>query len=80
MDVDAGRGLALEGVASSVKASLKETGQALPLVPPLKGHVALKYERPSWYVRAEAEMANRQDRVGEFETPTQGYVNYRVVF
>ncbi|MYG47853.1 MAG: TonB-dependent receptor [Gemmatimonadales bacterium] len=72
-DVDAGRGLALEGVASSVKGSLKETGRPLPLVPPLKGHVALKYERPSWYVRAEAEMADEQDRVGEFETPTPGY-------
>lgn len=73
VDVDAGRGLALEGVASSVKGSLKETDQPLPLVPPLKGHVALKYERPSWYVRAEAEMADEQDRVGEFETPTSGY-------
>ena len=72
-DVDVGRGLALEGVASSVKGRLKETGQPLPLVPPLKGHVAVKFERPSWYVRAEAEMADLQDRVGEFETPTPGY-------
>ena len=73
VDVDAGRGLALEGVASLVKGSLKGSGRPLPLVPPLKGHVAVKYERRSWYVRAEAEMANRQDRVGEFETPTHGY-------
>ena len=35
--------------------------------------MALKYERRSWYLRAEAEMADRQDRVGEFETPTNGY-------
>ena len=73
VDVDAGRGLALEGVASSVRGSLKETGQPLPLIPPLKGHLALKYERPSWYLRAEAEMADGQDRVGEFETSTAGY-------
>ena len=73
LDVDAGRGLVLQGVASLVRGSLKESGQPLPLVPPLKGHVALKYERPSWYVRAEARMANRQDRVGEFEAPTPGY-------
>ena len=73
VDVDAGRGLALEGVASLVDGSLKGSGQPLPLVPPLKGHVAVKYERPSWYVRAEAEMADRQDQVGEFETPTRGY-------
>ncbi|MXX71728.1 MAG: TonB-dependent receptor [Gemmatimonadetes bacterium] len=73
VDVDAGRGLALEGVASMVNGRLKGTDQPLPLVPPLKGHVAVKYERPSWYVRAEAEMADQQDRVGEFETATAGY-------
>ena len=78
VDVDAGRGLALEVVASSVKGSLKETGHPLPLVPPLKGHVALKYERPSWYVRGEAEMADQQDRVGEFEQPTRGYTVFNV--
>ena len=73
VDVDTGRGLVLEGVASSVNGSLKETDRPLPLVPPLKGHVALKYERTSWYLRVETEMAARQDRVGEFETPTDGY-------
>ena len=73
LDVDAGGGLALEAVASAVRGGLKGTGDPLPLVPPLKGHVALKYERPSWYVRAESEMAARQDRVGEFEEPTDGY-------
>ena len=73
VDVDAGRGLALEGVASAVNGRLKGTGQPLPLIPPLKGHLAVKYEKPSWYLRAEAEMADLQDRVGEFETPTRGY-------
>ena len=76
LDVDVGRGLAVEAVASSVSGSLKDTAQALPLVPPLKGHVALKYERPLWFVRGEAEMAARQDRIGEFETATDGYVVY----
>ena len=78
LDVDAGRGLAFEAVASSVKGSLKDTEQPLPLVPPLKGHVALKYERPGWFIRAESEMAARQDRVGEFETPTDGYTVFNV--
>ena len=73
VDVDTGRGLVFEGVASSVNGSLKETDRPLPLVPPFKGHVALKYERTSWYLRVETEMAARQDRVGEFETPTDGY-------
>ncbi len=73
VDVHAGGGLAVEGVVSSVRGSLKESGDPLPLVPPLKGHAALKYERPRWWVRGEAEMAARQERVGEFETPTDGY-------
>ena len=73
VDVDAGGGLALEGVVSSVKGSLKDSDAPLPLVPPLKGHVALKLERPRWWVRGEAEMAGRQERIGEFETPTDGY-------
>ena len=78
LDLDAGRGLAFEAVASSVKGSLKETEEPLPLVPPLKGHLALKYERPGWFIRAESEMAARQDRVGEFETPTDGYTVFNV--
>ena len=73
VDVDMGRGLAFEAVAASVTGSLKDTDQPLPLVPPLKGHTALKYERPKWFIRGEAEMAARQDRIGEFETATDGY-------
>lgn len=77
-DVDAHlwRGLALEAVASSVSGNLKGTDQALPLVPPLRRRVALKYERPLWFIRGEAEMAARQDRTGEFETTTDGYLVY----
>lgn len=73
VDVHAGGGLAVESVISSVRGSLKDTEAPLPLVPPVKGHVALKYERPRWWVRGEAEMAARQERIGEFETPTDGY-------
>ena len=73
VDADLGRGLVLNAVASSVNGIIRDTDQPLPLVPPLKGHVALKYERPSWFIRAEAEMAARQDRIGEFETATDGF-------
>ena len=78
--VDLGGGLAMEAVASAVEGSLKnETRDALPLVPPLNGHVALKYERPAWFVRGESEMAARQDRIGEFEEPTDGYAVFNLV-
>ena len=73
VDVDIGGGFALEAVASSVQGSLKGTDRPLPLVPPLRGHTALKYERPLWFIRGEAEMAAKQDRIGEFETVTDGY-------
>ena len=33
----------------------------------------VKYDRPTWYVRGEAELAARQGRIGQFETPTAGY-------
>ena len=75
-DVHVWRGLAIEAMASSVTGTLKDTDLPLPLVPPLKGLVALKYERPLWFIRAEREMAARQDRVGRFEHPTAEYVVY----
>ena len=73
VNVHAGGGLAMESVISSVRGSLKDTNAPLPLVPPVRGHVALKYDRPRWWLRGEAEMAARQERTGEFETPTDGY-------
>lgn len=78
VDVDMGRGLALEAAASSVRGSIEDSGQPLPLVPPLRGHAALKYGRPLWFIRGEAEMAARQARIGEFETPTGGYTVFNL--
>ncbi len=73
LDMDLGRGFALEAVGSGVRGHLTSTQVPLPLVPPLKGHAALKYEQPRWFTRWEVEMAARQDRIGEFEIPTDGY-------
>ena len=64
---------AVEGTASYVRGTLQETDEPLPLIPPLNGRVALEYERPAWFVRGETELAARQDRIGEFETATEGY-------
>lgn len=70
---DAGNGWALHGTASHVRGSLRDTGRPLPLVPPFRGRAAFEYERPAWFVRAEAEIAAKQDRTGEFESATDGY-------
>ena len=70
---DLGRGLALQAVASSVKGTLTETDRPIPLIPPLQGHVGVEYERPAWFVGWDTELATQQDRVGPFESPTDGY-------
>ncbi len=65
--------LTLEGTASRVRGSLQETDEPLPLIPPLSGRIALEYDRPLWFARGESVVAARQDRIGDFETETDGY-------
>ena len=71
--LDLGGGLAVYGVASHVEAVLTDTKEPLPLIPPLHGRLAAEYEQPAWFIRAEVEMAARQDRIGAFESSTDGY-------
>lgn len=73
LDWHLGGGLALQAVASSVRGTLTEIESPIPLIPPLQGRVGAEYERPAWFVGWETEMAKRQDRVGAFEDPTDGY-------
>ena len=73
LDWDLGRGLALHAGASSVNGRFTETDHPIPLIPPLQGRLGVEYERPAWFVVWETEMATRQDRVGAFEAPTDGY-------
>ncbi|MYI06421.1 MAG: TonB-dependent receptor [Gemmatimonadetes bacterium] len=70
---DLGRGLALQALASSVRGTLTGTDRPIPLIPPLKGRVGIEYERPTWFVGWDTEMAAEQDRVGAFESATKGY-------
>ena len=73
VDGDLGRGWAFHGAASYVRGELEDTRTPLPLIPPMQGRVAVEHEHPAWFVRAEAEIAAEQDRVDEFEMPTDGY-------
>ena len=65
--------LQVEAVVSYVRGSIRSTGEALPLMPPLQGRVAVGYAPVDWFVEGEAKMAARQERIGAFETPTDGY-------
>lgn len=78
-DWNVAAGWALQGTASHVRAEFTDTGRPVPMIPPLRGRVAVEHERPRWFARVEAELAGGQERVGEFETPTAGYEMFNVV-
>ncbi|HEX4933523.1 MAG TPA: TonB-dependent receptor, partial [Gemmatimonadaceae bacterium] len=45
-----------------------------PFVPPLNGSVGVRYDRTRWFVSGQLRGAARQERLGDFEDPTAGYV------
>lgn len=65
--------------ASYVRGTLREDGLPLPLIPPLRGMVELRHERPAFTLGAGTRWAARQDRLGEFETPTDGYAVHHLL-
>jgi iron complex outermembrane recepter protein len=69
------RHLVLNGVASYVRGTLSSEDRPLPMIPPLRGHVTVRYERPGYFTGVTWRVAAEQDRVAvaEFETPTPGF-------
>lgn len=65
--------LTAKAVASYVEGRIEATNEPLPLIPPLQGRFALGYAPPNWFIEAETRVADRQDRTGPFESPTDGY-------
>lgn len=65
--------LVADATASYVRGTLTDTDEPLPFMPPLQGGVNLRYETESFFAGAGWKGAAEQDRVGEFETPTDGY-------
>jgi iron complex outermembrane receptor protein len=45
----------------------------LPLMPPLNGRVGARHETPRWSYGAGLRWSARQERLGDFETPTDAY-------
>jgi iron complex outermembrane receptor protein len=43
------------------------------MMPPLKGNIGVTYSFNSFTLGGRVRIAARQDRLGEFETPTDGY-------
>jgi iron complex outermembrane receptor protein len=57
-----------------VRGTLNDTGDPLPRIPPLAGRLGASYSTGPWRFRAGGRAAAAQERVGEFEEPTEGYV------
>lgn len=77
--------LDLEFGADFVRAELRDTGEPLPRIPPRRYRLGLHYRGDRVTGRIEGVRAEEQDRVSQFETPTEGYtllnasVGYRVL-
>jgi iron complex outermembrane receptor protein len=62
------------GSLSYVKGDLIDRGEPIPRIPPLKGRAGFRVDIGSLSLESALRFASRQDRPGEFETPTNGYV------
>lgn len=65
----------VNGTVSYVRGTISETDEPLPAMPPLRGHIAARYERPEFFAGVAWRAAAEQQRIAEqdFETATRGY-------
>jgi len=63
----------LTGSASYTHGDIKNTGNPLPQIPPLKTQLEIKYASPKLSFGINSQIASAQNRVDEFETATDGY-------
>lgn len=61
------------GSASYVWGELVDVQRSLPFIPPLEGKINIGYELGRLSLSAALRAAAEQNRVGEFEVPTDGY-------
>ena len=64
----------LSGSGAYVRGDLVDDDEPMPLIPPLRGRFEAAYARGKIRLSGSAEAARRQDRLGAFEEPTDGYV------
>lgn len=64
----------LSSSISYTRGEIKSTNSPLPQIPPMKGFFEAKYSHNNFSFGVNSEMAARQNRVDEFESPTAGYI------
>lgn len=73
VEVDASTHLTLTLSASYVRGILTDSGESLPMIPPLNGSIGVDWHCCIWSVGAELLGAFEQYQLGDFEQPTAGY-------
>ncbi len=74
-DVQPLKQFSLGGNISFVRGKVADDNSNLPLIPPLQGHVWIGYSpRTSLLTKLRIRAADKQDKLGEFEEPTAGYI------
>ncbi len=63
----------LRAFGDSVRATLDDGGGNVPRIAPARFGMQLRWENAEWRASLGASRANRQDKVAENETPTDGY-------
>ncbi len=64
----------LSGSGAYVRGTLIDVDESMSFIPPLRGRVEAAYASGKIRISGSAEAARRQDRLGAFEEPTDGYV------
>ena len=65
--------VSLAATASHVRGELSAESEPLPLIPPMRAGARAEYRRGAWYLGASTELVRAQERLGRFETRTDGY-------
>lgn len=71
--------LELELMADYVRASLRDTREPLPRIPPMRLGAALRYRGDRWWGVTEVRRVFEQDRVALLETATDDYTSLNAV-
>lgn len=66
-------GLKVSATLSYTRGKITDDDSNLPQIPPLKGDLSAQYSYHGFTIGADLHLADRQDRVDQFEEPTAGY-------
>lgn len=68
----------VDGSLSFVKGDLTEIDEAIPEMPPLSGNFNARFKRNLFTFGAGIDFARKQNRLGEFEQKTDGFLIYNL--